>query len=164
MHGTLYYDGSLRVLNVIDKPNQKKLAIDVDLSLPVRIAQVMDQLKRVACVPKAINQGNRSELRPAILTGWCLKDFFTQIYPTRQTQKILLLNALTVLIVTNYSTTSSLNRYGNNRFKLHLKSPSCSTHEVIIDILSRASRKIDFMNAFFMRDCSVVSNDTLKLP
>jgi putative transposase len=72
MHDSLYHGRPFRTLNIIDESNRELLAIEIDTSLPAgRVIRVMEQLKEIRGLPKAIRLDNGSELRSAAFGDWC---------------------------------------------------------------------------------------------
>jgi putative transposase len=72
MHDTLFNGRSYRVLNVIDEANREVLAIEIDTSLPaLRVIRVLDQLRELRGLPKALRLDNGSEFRSQVFLDWC---------------------------------------------------------------------------------------------
>ena len=100
----LYYGRPFRTLNVIDESNREILAIEIDISLPAaRVVRMLEQLEEIHGLPKAIRLDNGSELRSAVIMGWCEeKGIELKFSSLVNHSKMPLLSALTAPIGMKY--------------------------------------------------------------
>ena len=90
MHDRLYGGRTFRTLNVIDESNREALAIEVDTSLPSDgVIRVIEQLRELRGLPRAIRLDNSSELRAQAFVDLCdasgITLQFIELGPPQQT-------------------------------------------------------------------------------